>query len=164
MNPSEELVPLLDRQIEMLQARLLIMQKMTDCVLVNDMDRLRQLLQEELDIEADIAVLERQVQELRAGIADALGRPADTVTLANLLESSDGPEAIALNDRRERILALIDQLRRESSSTARLVRFALEFNSDLLSALLGSPIGARVYSADGSVSERAEVASFRHSV
>jgi hypothetical protein len=165
MRELDQLISLLDRQLEMLAEKLSLMRRMGHCVRQGDMVELQELLDQELALEDGGVVLEREIEILRREMAHAYGRPVEELSLSRLVESLPTPQAIALSDRRERLLTLIENLQRESAAVARLVRFAMDFNKELLTALLGGAAEAEVYSADGSRAASAStLATFRQSV
>ncbi|MHC4479896.1 MAG: flagellar export chaperone FlgN [Planctomycetota bacterium] len=163
MKAPDQLLPLLDEQTQLLQQKLALLQRMRRCVTEGQIPALADLLRQEADLTAGGAALQQRLEGLCREIARASGWPLSQVTLGRLVESLSGPEAIALNDRRERLAAAVQRLQEESAATARLVRHALEFNNRLLAALLGTE-EAGTYSAEGAVETGCGQGTFRHSV
>ncbi len=73
------------------------------------------------------------------------------MTLNSLVESLDGSMASGVNARRERLLVVVQALLAESATTARLIRYALDFNNKLMAALTGVDVEGNVYSHAGEV-------------
>jgi hypothetical protein len=164
MRKPDELLPILDEQIALLQHRLALMQGMADCVGRADLGRLEELLRGEGALEAQGDELDGRLEELRRGLAEAAGMPPGQMTLGRLVESLEGPLAIALSDRRERLLLLVESVHAASLRTAALVRHALEFNQRMIGVLLGAAGEGSVYAADGEVRPEATKTVVRHCV
>ena len=86
------------------------------------------------------------------------------VTLGKLVEMINGPLSVALSDRRERLLLLVQQVRQEAAATSMLVRQALELDEQILTALAGGEGPDRTYSADGSVGRNNTLSTFHEDV
>jgi len=164
MKAPDDLLPTLDAQIELLQRRLALMQAIADCVSRADMDGLEEQLRQEEGLQADGAALDARLTELRVALAQAAGMPTEEMTLGRLAELLEGAPAIALADRRERLLLLLESVRAESQRTALLVRHALAFSERMMAALLGVAGEGRVYSADGTVHDATNKTIVRHCV
>lgn len=164
MKEPEELLRLLDRHMELLQQKLDLLDQMGECVRDGRLTVLAELLEKEAALAEQGDGLDRRLLEMRERIAEAAGLRPDEARLGRLVESLDGPVAIALNDRRERLLLAVAQLREKSAATMRLVRHALEFNNRLLAALVGADQEAGTYSSDGAVEHRCDGSTFQHRV
>lgn len=164
MRTPEDLLPILDEQIALLERRLRLMQGMADCVRRAALEELEGLLAGQEAQEAELAEAERRLEEARRSLAAAAGVPAGGLTLGSLIEQLDGPLAIALADRRERLLVLVQNVETESQRTAALVRHALEFSQRMIGALLGVAGEGELYSAHGEVRADANKTIVRHSV
>ena len=81
-----------------------------------------------------------------------------------MVEGLEGPLRIALSDRRERLVLLVDQVRREAAATALLVGQAIEMNELLLMALTGAEGPSPTYSPEGAIQRHDKVTTFRESV
>jgi flagellar biosynthesis/type III secretory pathway chaperone len=164
MKALEELLPLLDEQIEVLRQKLSLMKQVHDCVREAEPERLADLLRAESELSARMASLEERTVLMRRRMAHLAQVPTREATIGLLIERSDGPEAMALSDRRERLGVVVEQLRAECAATARLARHALEFNSRLLAALVGADGHTTTYSAQGEMPLECQGATFRSSV
>jgi len=163
MRGLDELLSALDEQVERLHARAVLMRALREGVLRDDLTALADLLSRQAEAEGEARAAEQRLLQIRRGVAGLADLPADRATLGRLAAALGGPAAIALNDRRERLLAAVENLRRESASTAHLVRHAVEFNSRLISALLGEGEGP-TYSASGTVESVCQKGTFQQSV
>jgi len=164
MNGLDELLALLDRQIVLLRQKVSLMRSIAQCVRRQDVSGLRALLEGEIELETVGDGLSGRIQALREHLAAHLRLPPEQVTLGRLAQSIDGPDGIALSDRRERLLTLVEELHNESAAAARLARFAFEFDQELLLMLTGTRESNPVYAADCSVAEHGEFATFERSV
>jgi len=164
MKVFEELLPLLDGLLDALQRKLDAMGKMRQCVVAGDLRGLEELMRDQSDLESAIGGLAARMDEARSQIASLTGMAPGDVKLSCLVQEADGPLAIALSDRRERLLTVVQALRRESAVLTRLVRHTMDLNTYLLAALAGVPLEGETYSRDGSVERNGEVAIFPRSV
>jgi flagellar biosynthesis/type III secretory pathway chaperone len=158
MKAPEEVLACLDELTRVLTENTATMRRLRECVQRNDNAALAALLRS-----GDPEALTRRVREIRDRIADAVGLPARGLNLGRLAESLGGPAAIALNDRRERLLLMVARFQDEALATGRLVRHALEFSVRLLSVLLDAGQDG-TYSADGEVALQCRGATFQHTV
>jgi len=163
MREPEKLLQLLDEHIELLHQKHSLMRQMGMCVRQGDAAGLAQLMERESALASGMDALEQRTHELRERIAEATGVSADQVTVSRLAGTLDPATAMALNDRRERLLLAVEKLQEESSATARLVRYALEFNNQLLAVLVGAEERGASYSARGAIEPSCEGATFRQS-
>ena len=164
MRRLDELLPVLDGQVDLLKRKLHLMQGIADCIARADLRSLEDLLRDGEALRMEAVALDSRLNDLRSAMARQAGVPTASMTLGRLLESLDGPQAIELADRRERLLLLLDAVQKESGRTASLVRHALEFNQQMLDALLGVTGQGAVYSAAGAVRPDANATSVRHCV
>ena len=163
--PEAELEALLawaDDQIARLEARSVLLGRLHDCVVAQDMEALERLLASHAaSVQGDGA--DRRRAALARRLAVRLGvRPAE-VTLARVGEALDGATALAVNDRRERLLLLIEETRRKAGAVGRLVRFTLEVNSQLLALMAGADMDSATYSPRGAVAHSHQGMTFEHS-
>ncbi len=164
MRKPEELLPVLDEQMDLLRRRLTVLQGIEDCVGRADLAALEELLRQEGALETDGAAVDGRLDELRRALARCAGVPAAQFTLGRLAGSLDGPLAIALSDRRERLLLLARSVQAQSERTAALVRHALEFNRQMVEALSGAAGEGPLYAADGEVRSQPGRNAVRHCV
>jgi len=164
MKALEQLLPVLDAHLELLQNRRRLMGEMARCLRQSDLAKLQELLCEDGTMQAAQAELEGRLEAARRGLGAALGPGAAGARLGELARRLDGPLAIALNDRRERLMAAVEALRRESRAVARLARFALEFHSRLIAALAGMAEPCGTYSAGGQLGNAGEFSTFHQTV
>jgi hypothetical protein len=164
MKALEELLPLLDGLLDALQRKLDAMREMRQCVVAGNVRGLDELMRDRTDLESVIADLAGRMEQARSQIAPLAGAAAGEVKLSRLVQEANGPLGIALSDRRERLLTVVEALRRESALLSRLVRHTMELNACLLAALAGVPLAGETYSRDGSVERTDEVTIFPTSV
>lgn len=164
MQRLDELLPVLDEQVALLKRKLSLMQGLADCIGRADLCALEEMLRDGEALRVEALTLDGRLNELRSAMAEQAGVPPGRMTLGRLLESLDGPQAIELADRRERLLLLLDAVQKESGKTAALVRHALEFNQRMTDALLGVSGQGAVYSAAGQVRSDANKTTVRHCV
>ena len=164
MDNVDRLLSVLDEQVALLGRKLSLLRQMADCVKQAELEELAGLLQREATLSSDESELAARTAELRAELSRLSGTPAEQLTLGQLAEQLEGPAAIALNDRRERLLTLAQQLQQQATKTVMLVRQAMELNSVLLAALIGREAGGQTYAPDGAVQDGRPVSTFHHSV
>ncbi len=164
MKQAEQLLPLLDRQVELLREKLTLLRRIGECIGTGELDELAELVQQETLLQSEESELERRTCRLRAEMARLTGENAESVTLGRLVEVLEGPIAMALSDRRERLLLLVEQLQREATLTALRVRQAMELNEQILCILGGGQQPSRTYSPDGGVRGGHQVGTYQKSV
>jgi flagellar biosynthesis/type III secretory pathway chaperone len=164
MRKPEELLPILDEQLDLLGRRLAVLQGIEDCIGRADLAALEALMRTEAELENDGAALDGRLEELRLALARCSSLPARQITLERVVKALDGPLAIALGDRRERLLVLARCVREQSERTAALVRHALELNQQMLDALTGTAGEGTLYSADGGLRAQSGRNAVRHCV
>ncbi len=164
MKPAEELLPILDAQIETLQAKLELMERMGQCVRQGDMERLGAFVEDEAALARRESQLEQQTQQMRARLARLTHSDAEQLTLGRLVEMVEGPLAIQLSDRRERLVLLVERLQEQATLTAMMVAQVLELNQRMLAALGGCSGSGSTYSPEGEVELHAALSTFRRSV
>lgn len=164
MTALEDIMQVLDEQIQLLQQKLCVLQRMRQCVVSGDLPGLDELLRDEASLKVANEGLEQRSAQMRLQIASLMGLPPDQVTLKGLVESLDGPLSIALSDRRERLVTILQALQSESSVLAQLVRHTVELNSRVLAALGGVEFEVETYSRRGAVRRGNDVAMFPQSV
>ena len=143
---------------------ILVMEAMDECVRGDDHEQWARLVVDEMQLDDIGQGLESRIDALRIELAKASGHAPESMPLGQLAATLDAPCALMLNDRRQRIVALIERLFEVSSATAQLVRFALDFNGELLAALTGQPTEADVYRADGSFADRVGAGMFEQEI
>lgn len=164
MRKHEQLLQLLDEQIELLQQKHSLLRQMCEYVRRTDTTALAGLLEKGARLGGRMDALGQRTQELREAMAEEAGVAAPNLTLGRMADLLDPPAATALNDRRERLLLAVQKVQEESAVASRLVRFAIEFNNELLCALVGSAKEGSTYCPQGAVEPSCEGATFRQSV
>ncbi len=164
MTRLDELLRLLDEQTDLLQEKHLLLRRIGECVRRADTAELAELLDRGVALGARMDALEQLVTDARRAMAEEAGVPLAQFTLGRMAALLDGPAAMAVNDRRERLLLAVQKLQEESAAAGRLVRFALEFNNELMGALAGSGREGNTYSPQGAVAPACQGATFRQSV
>jgi len=163
MKEPEKLLQLLDEQIDLLQQKHSLLRQMGTCVRQGNVTALAELVEKEAVLAGGMDALEQRTHELRQRMAEAAGLPIEQLTLSRVAQMLEPVLAMALNDRRERLFAAVQQLQQESAATTGLVRYALEFNNRLLAALVGAEDEGSTYSPRGEVEPKCEGATFRQS-
>ncbi len=148
MKAPEKFVKILDGYLELIKNRRRTLEQMRECIRQNNMSRLRGLLSEEADIAAEMKQMDRKHAEFRRAMTQESGMDELNVTLGAIVETTDPPAALALNDRRERLACAIEQLREEAELTRRLVDFGLDVNNRLMEEILHQTGTVRTYGAD----------------
>jgi flagellar biosynthesis/type III secretory pathway chaperone len=164
MDGVDRLLSVLDEQVELLGRKLSLLRQMADCVKQAELEELAELLQREAVLSADESELAERTAELRDELAGLCDAPADQLTLGRLAEELEDAAAIALNDRRERLLLLAQQVQQQASRTVMLVQQAMELNAVLLAALTGREEGGETYAPDGAVQSGRPASTFHQSV
>ncbi len=163
MSKHEPLLGLLDEMVGLLERRCGRLHRLNECMQNADMDGIEAALQDMEQMEGDAERLEQALGRAREQMAAVLGIDAREARLSQIIEACDGPLALALSDRRERLVIAMDELRRVGATAGMLTRHALELNQRLLAVLTGAAEGS-TYSADGRLERQSAHAVVRHTV
>ena len=164
MNELKELLQLLDAEIGILQRKLSVLQEIAQCIRQGQMDDLEELVQRGAELERRGESVESEMRDVCVRIAASCGMAPDEVTIGGLSEVLDGPDAIALQDRRERLVLVVQELRDVAAVTSLLVRTALDINERLLTAILGPEDEGETYCPEGALVRERQGTTFQHSV
>jgi hypothetical protein len=164
MRALDEFIRVLDLQIDYLQQKRARMARLAECVNRADLPELQALLASESEVEDEAASLEEALRAARRGVGEELGVETGEMRLGDLLKLLRGADAIAVADRRERLLVLMGEVQEQSRATAALVRQALDFSGRLVSALTGREVRGTVYSSSGRVRQTSAETIVRHCV
>lgn len=165
MRKLDELLQVLDELVEVLSEKRSRMERVIELVQEADMDGLEELLRTHGQAAPRHAEVQRRLDGLRRSIAEECGTRPEDLTLDRLAADAEDSEAIALNERRERLAVLVEQVQEHSRTATVLLRHALELNGRMLAALNGGQERNTVYSADGEVQrESATTTSIRHCI
>jgi hypothetical protein len=160
----DQLLPALDRRIELLGQKLEALTEMRRCMRQGLMEELVKVVCGEAERDRESAALDERIEQIRCELARRWSLAPEETTLGRVAREATGPVALALSDRRERLQLLLEQVRSEADMTARLVQFALDFNSKLLGAIAGQAPDGHTYEADGSVGRNGTMATFQRTV
>ena len=163
MKACKELIRMVDREIEALQQKLSLLEEMERCVHEGAATKIEELLQKQASLQQDEDT-ELSMRQHCCAMAADLGIPPGQVTLGRLAEALEGPDALALQDRRERLLVVTQKLQEKSTATAFLVRRVLEAGERVLAAMIGDEGAGETYSAGGSVERHRQGIALQHSV
>jgi len=150
----DELIKMLDREIDLLDVRCLQLAGLSRASIERDDEAMETLLAEIETTQLRQESTDRELDSLRRSLAGLLGWPVARTRLGALLEVLPDGRRDALAARRDRIAALVDQLRRQHMSTALVVAESARINRMLLESL--SPQSRRVttYGVRGQTSWR----------
>jgi hypothetical protein len=154
----------LDRRIELLTHKVDALERMRTCVREGRLQELVELVCAEAEMDRESAALDQRIDQMRADHAALRGLDPQTLTLGQLAREVEGPAGLALSDRRERLVLLVEKVRAEAETTARLVQFAMEFNSELIGDLTGEAGDGTTYGADGAMGRTGATATFERTV
>jgi flagellar biosynthesis/type III secretory pathway chaperone len=134
-NAVDELLAVLDKDIQHIQDSLSWLNELRRLVLKRDDTALGKLL-ESIRAEADgYTANESKRCSIRKDLADALGCSVKQMTLSALEGALPKEEKVQVENRKTKLRALIEQLRREHLSTALLLSDCASFNNRLFKAL-----------------------------
>lgn len=102
--------------------------KKTDLIKVNDMEQMDEILKME---QAHVAAIETLEQQRQAMVTDYLRAKGiaytDIPTVAQVIDATDGPEKQDLQEVRERLVALLTDLKKQNDLNQKLVFQSLQF-------------------------------------
>lgn len=147
-----DLTLILDEQIELVEQRLAHMHRLAGTILSRDEKAMEQLLGEMEQAQQTQALADVKLSAIRHNLARAAGLPPKDVSLSGLLPRLSSGQAAPIRRRRELILQLTGELRKQHLSTAILLCECSRVNRLMLDALLGGPQSVGTYQSDGTQS------------
>lgn len=131
-NGVDELLDVLDKDIRNIQQSLSWLNELRSLVIKRDEAVLSRLLQK-IQAKADgYAANDLKRKSIRKDLADALECRVEQITLSELVAILPEEKKALVNDRRIKLKALIEQLKKEHLSTVLLLSECVRFNSLLL--------------------------------
>ncbi len=138
------------------------MGEMARSVREGDLDQLERAALDEAALLADGEALQRSIAAARCAVGRLVGLAPREATLGRLADSLDGPIAVALQDRRERLFQIAHELKREAATVTQIVQQTAELTAQFLAVLVGQDPAARTYSPRGDVAGGTGGSTFRH--
>ena len=124
----ENIISTLEKLEKMHKSLLELANKKTDFIKANDMKQMDELLKTEQAHVAAIETLEQQRQAMVTDYLQAKGIAfTDIPTVAQVIDATDGPEKQALQEVRERLVALLTDLKKRNDLNQKLVFQSLQF-------------------------------------
>jgi flagellar biosynthesis/type III secretory pathway chaperone len=156
----KDLARLLDREMDVLQRKLDLLDGMAECVRRGFYQELETLLEEASELETESEELTDRIGNECRMLAAAWNIEERPPTLGTLLASTTQPDGIALSDRRERLVVLVEKVRESGSALGLLVEDALDINQRLLTAVIGEEDWTDTYGENGGIDRRPDGLSF----
>jgi len=158
-NKVDELLVVLDNDIQYISRSLSHLDQLRSLVIKRDHEELGRLL-ENIRKEADIGTVnELKRQSIRKQLAAALDCRADQLRLSMLKSLLPKEMAAQVSRRREQLLDLTEQLRRQYQSTAMLVSECARLNRMLLDSVFNlRTADAVTYDANGTPARQTDTA------
>ena len=155
----DKLLGVLDRDIEHIRENLSRLDNLRGLVIKRDDVSLGRLLEAARSESDSYRENESKRRLLRGQLAVALGCSVDQMTLSTLEAELSGEKKARVAERKTRLQALAEKLRKEHLSTAMLLSDCARFNSVLLKGVLElGEAGAITYSPKGSVQRQINAA------
>ena len=124
----ENIISTLEKLERMHKSLLELANKKTDFIKANDMEQIDEMLKTE---QAHVAAIETLEQQRQAMVTDYLRAKGiafnDIPTVAQVIDATDGPEKQALQEVRERLVALLMELKKRNDLNQKLVFQSLQF-------------------------------------
>ncbi|OHB57855.1 MAG: hypothetical protein A2173_07185 [Planctomycetes bacterium RBG_13_44_8b] len=156
-NKVDELLDVLDKDIQHIQESLSWLREIRSLVIKQDDTALSNLLQTIRTEAESYAATESKRQDVRKDLADALDYSVKKVTISTLQNMLPKEQKTKMEDRKQKLKALINELRKEHLSTALLLSDCARFNNQLLKAIFEfGGKGNIFYKPDGATEKRTE--------
>jgi len=153
----DELLAVLDKDIEQINANLSRLDELRRYVIKRDDISLSRLLERIRTETDDYSQNESARQLLRKELASVLGCSFKQMTLSRLQESVYGEKQVQINSRKTTLRALAEKLRKEHLSTTLLLSDCARFNSMLLRNVFNFPrVDTIEYTSRGSRKHRTD--------
>jgi hypothetical protein len=155
----DELLVCLDKDIEHIQKNLIDLDRLRTLVIKRDDAALGRLLEEIQSVSETYKEHESKRQSIRTELAKSFGCATGEITLSRLEFSVTEQKKSLIVQRKAKLRALIEKLRKEYLGTARLLSECARFNNMLLRSIfdLGNT-GMVYYSANGTTKTQNESA------
>jgi flagellar biosynthesis/type III secretory pathway chaperone len=146
---AEQLSDVLDDQIRHLERRRMQLRSLTDSIVERDergLESLLERIEQALNTQAE---LDRRLDAVRSGIADALLEKPDRVTLGGVVEALDEPQRGILADRRRRLIEAVEAFQQQHLHTSVLLLESVRINRMMLEAVFPGSRGLATYDPGG---------------
>jgi flagellar biosynthesis/type III secretory pathway chaperone len=145
----DEILPVLDREIDLLDLRREQLAELLRATLARDEASLSNLLENIEKALENQAQTDRDLASLRSRLAEVLDRPVEEIRLAAIADSMSEPRGSLIRDRRGRIIELTEALRTQHVRTTLVVSECAKLNRRLLEGLFPQAKGLTTYGARG---------------
>jgi hypothetical protein len=157
LDKVDRLLAVLDEDIRHIRGSLSRLDELRSLVIKRDDTALARLLENIRSEADDYAANESMRQAIREELADAVGCEVETMTLSRLETVLPEDRRAQVADRKARLRALVNELRKEHISTAMLLSECARFNSQLLRAVFNiGRTGSVTYSPTGAAKRQTD--------
>jgi len=143
------LIEAIDDQAAHLGRRRVQLRSLADCLVERDERSLELLLEEIARAVAHQAELDGRLDAARTGLAGALGKPPDRLTLGEIAEALDEPARDLVAARRRQLIQAIEAFQQQHVHTSVLLLEGIRINRMLLEAVFPHSRGVTTYRAGG---------------
>jgi flagellar biosynthesis/type III secretory pathway chaperone len=144
-----DLTDMLDREIDLLGTKTRLMDALGQAVVRRDDRTVEQLMADIERIQSDQDAADSRLTALRRTLARQLGMEQDAPRLREVLDQLPADQAALLEQRREHILVLGEQLRRGHLKLAMLLSECARINRMMLAAVSAGSEPVTTYDAEG---------------
>ncbi|MBL7133818.1 MAG: hypothetical protein ISS78_06950 [Phycisphaerae bacterium] len=152
----DELLKTLDQEIDLLDLRCVQLAALSRASIERDDETMESLLRDIETTQQRQDSTDRELNSIRRMLADLLALPRAEMRLAMLVEVLDGPQRTAVAGRRQAIVTLMEQLKRQHMDTALVVAESARINRMLLESLCPQSRQVTTYGVRGERSWRPE--------
>jgi len=152
----DELVKTLDQEIDLLDLRCVQLAALSRASIERDDETMESLMRDIETTQQRQDSTDRELNTIRRMLADLLNRPLAEMRLGTLVEALDGPRRAEVASRRQGIVALMEQLKRQHMATALVVAESARINRMLLESLCPQSRQVTTYGVRGERSWRPE--------
>lgn len=140
----DDLLQVLEQEYEVYSELITISNEKTKVIVANDVNRLKEITDQEQDILTTIANLEHKREETSKDIAVVLGSTSEEITLHGIIDLMEGQPQIQnqLSEIHDRLLSIVKQLSEINKHNSVLVNDQLEmieFNLNVLQGMRQAP-------------------------
>lgn len=148
-----KLIEILDKEAELYNDILKLSNNKTDIIVEGKVSELESMVKVEQTLVLQIAKLEDVREELVNAAADQLELNKQDLTISELYKHVEGELADKLNECRNRIAAVMDELKNTNILNARLIKNSLEYIDFSLNLLSAADSGTNNYGNTGVVND-----------
>ena len=146
-----QLVELVQKEVEMFQALLDLMESEQKALIVQDVAEIEKTVSSQREVAVNAVALERARTKLVAELSQELGETASELTLKSLIDRIEGEHSNHLGEMRETLIAMHEKIQNANKQNALLIKQSMKYVDKSLQILAGDGPETGVYAQSGKI-------------